>query len=207
MRKFLIIYTLAIFHLITSPALAAPSNEVTIANELSQSQSIKNMSDGVYAIPEKVLNNYFSSISQSNPKIKEASISILGNNKVMLTVNADSVGVLRLTCAIKEFHYDKDKATLELCIEKKEIVGHSVKSWLLNNMSLGLITSVYGNPLTGSKVNGNTIDIDLKPFTSSLFKNGVGQSIGDLLVISKITTDTGVMYMHTNCAISIIKRM
>lgn len=74
-------------------------------------------------------------------------------------------------------------------------------------MSLGLITSIYGNPLDGnveSKVKGNTVDIDLKPFAASLFKSGVGQGIGDLLVISKITTDPGVIYMHTNCAISLL---
>ena len=207
MRKILILCMLAILCFATLPVMAESIDDAALASELCQSQTIGNMNVGVYTIPEKILNTYFATIAGSNPKIKEATISILGNNKIMLKVKADSVGVLHLTCAIKEFHFDKDRATLELYIEKKELLGHSIKSWFLNNMSLGLITSIYGNPLDGnveSKVKGNTVDIDLKPFAASLFKSGVGQGIGDLLVISKITTDPGVIYMHTNCAISLL---
>lgn len=207
MKKTLLLFMLAILCLTASTASAIPADDATIAKELYQSQTIHNMSVGVYAIPEKILNTYFSAIAAANPKIKEAAIHVLDNNKIMLTINADGVGVLHLTCAVKEFHYDKDKATLELYVEKKEIAGRSIKSWFLNNMSLGLITSVYGNPLDGnvdSKVKGNTIDIDLKPFAAGLFNNGIGQSIGDMLIISKVTTTTGIIYLHTNCALSLI---
>lgn len=177
-----------------------------MATELCQAQTLENMKVGTYAIPEKVLNTYFSSVAQSNPKVKEANLSILGKDKILVTINAEGVGVLRLTCAIKEFHYDRETALLELHIEKKEIVGSSITSWFLNKMSLGLLTNVYGNPLQDmdSKIKGNTLDINLKPFATSLFKNGIGQSVIEQLVISKATTEPGIIYIHTNCAISIL---
>lgn len=207
MKKTLILFMLAIFCLTVSTARAIPAADAAIAKELYQSQSIPNMSIGVYAIPEKILNTYFSAIAAANPKIKAATLRVLDNNKIMLTINADGVGTLHLTCAVKEFHYDKATATLELYIEKKEIVGHAIKSWFFNTMSLGLITSVYGNPLDGnvdSKIKGNTIDIDLQPFAAGLFNDGLGQSIGDMLIISRVTTATGIIYLHTNCALSLI---
>ncbi len=208
LKKSFILFVLIILCSITVTTYAAePPNETALANELCKIQTLDNMKSGIYAIPVQLLNDYFSTIAQTNPKVKEATINILENDKITLTINTADSGAYRFTLNIKELHYDKDKATLELYIEKKEIVGHSIKSFFFNQMSLGLITSIYGNPLNGnvdSKVNGNTIDIDLKPFATSLFKNGIGQSIGDMLVISKATTGNDVLYLHTNCAINIL---
>lgn len=209
MRRILFICLLLTFCFSTPIGNAEPQDEAAkIATELCQVQSLEDMKNGVYSIPEKILNTYFATIAHSNPKVKEAAISVLEHDKIILSIDAEGAGPLRFTCAIKEFHYDKDKASLELYIEKKEVVGHSVQSWFLNRMSLGLLTSIYGNPLNDAnidnKVKGNTIDLDLKPFASGLFKNGIGQSVGDMLVISKVTTDAGIIHLHTNCAINII---
>ncbi|MBP2663815.1 MAG: hypothetical protein H6Q71_1763, partial [Firmicutes bacterium] len=84
-----------------------------------------------------------------------------------------------------------------------------IASWFMNQMSLGFITDIYGNPLAQanieSKVNGNTVDINLKPFATSLFTTGIGQTIGDQLVLSNVTTDDKTIYLHTNVALSLIK--
>lgn len=205
-KKIIMIYLFVILCFTMGVAGAEPIDEGAMTAELCQSQSLENMKLGMYAIPEKVLNTYFSSVAEGNPKVKEASLSVLTKDKILVTINAEGVGVLRLTCAIKEFHYDRDNALLELYIEKKEIVGSSVTSWFLNKMSLGFLTNIYGNPLKDmdSKIKGNTLDINLKPFATSLFKNGIGQSVGDLLVISKVTTEPGTIYLHTNFGISIL---
>lgn len=206
MKKIIMIYLFVMLCFNIGVVGAEPIDEVAMTAELCQAQSLGNMKVGMYAIPEKVLNTYFSAIAESNPKVKSANMSVLAKDKILVTINADGVGVLRLTCAIKEFHYDKDNALLELYIEKKEIVGSSVTSWFLNKMSLGFLTNIYGNPLKDmdSKIKGNTLDINLKPFAASLFQNGIGQSVVDMLVISNVTTEPGVIYLHTNFGVNIL---
>lgn len=206
MKKIIMIYIVMMLCLHIAVAGAEPVDEAAMTAELCQAQSLANMKLGRYAIPEKVLNTYFSTIAQENPKVKDATISVLAKDKILVTINAEGVGVLRLTCAIKDFHYDRDNALLELYIEKKEIVGSSVTSWFLNKMSLGFLTNIYGNPLKDmdSKIKGNSLGINLKPFATSLFKNGIGQSVVDMLVISKATTEPGIIYLHTNFAVNIL---
>jgi hypothetical protein len=181
-------------------------DEVAMTTELCQAQTLVNMKVGRYAIPENVLNTYFSAIAKSNPKVKEATLHVLDKDKILVTIDAEGVGALRLTCAIKELHFDRDNALLELYIEKKELVGSSVTSWFLNKMSMGWLTNIYGNPLQDmdSKIQGNRLAINLKPFAASLFNNGIGQSVVEQLVISKATTESGIIYLHTNCAVSIL---
>lgn len=206
MKKIIMIYVVMMLCFNIGVAGAEPVDEGAMTAELCQAQSLTNMKLGMYAIPEKVLNTYFSAIAEGNPKVKDANISVLAKNKILVTINAEGVGVLRLTCAIKEFHYDRDNALLELYIEKKEIVGSSVTSWFLNKMSLGFLTNIYGNPLQemDSKIKGNSLGINLKPFATSLFANGIGQSVIDMLVISKATTEPGIIYLHTNFAVNIL---
>lgn len=206
MKKIIMIYVFVILCFNIAVAGAEPVDEGLMTAELCQAQSLGNMKLGMYAIPEKVLNTYFSAIAEGNPKVKDANISVLAKDKILVTINAEGVGVLRLTCVIKEFHYDRDNALLELYIQKKEIVGSSLTSWFLNKMSLGLLTNIYGNPLQDmdSKIKGNSLGINLKPFASSLFKNGIGQSVIDMLVISKATTEPGIIYLHTNFAVNIL---
>lgn len=206
MKKIIMIYLMVMLFFTTNLASAEPIDEAAMKAEICAAQSLPNMKIGIYAIPEKVLNTYFSNIAKTNPKVKEAEINVLSKDKLLVTVNADGVGVLRLTCAIKELHFDKENALLELYIEKKEMVGSSVGSWFLNKMSFGLLTDIYGNPLkdVDSKIKGNTLDINLKPFATSLFKQGIGQSVVDMIVISKATTETGVIYIHTNLAVNIL---
>lgn len=207
MKRIFILFIL-LYSLLVSIVSAEPLDALTMADELGQSQSLENMKIGVYAIPEKVINSYFSTIAANHPKVKDASLSILENNKIRLSANVADVGNLRLTCVVKDFHFDKDKSSLKLKIEKKEIVGSPIASWLVNQMSVGFITSIYGNPLQeanlNSKVNGNQIEIDLEPFAASLFKSGIGKNMGSLLEISKVTTGNGVLYLHTNVSIGLL---
>ncbi|TWH46462.1 hypothetical protein [Sporomusa sp. KB1] len=205
MKRFLYVACIFIF-LLTLTVSAEPLN---IAAELSNAQSLQNMQTGIYAISEEVLNTYFADIAANNPKVKNATIAILKNNKIILTTTIEKTGTIRLICTIKEFYFDKDNALLKMHIDKKELLGSSITSWFMNQMSLGFITDLYGNPLAqaniNSKVNGNTIDIDLKPFATSLFTTGIGQTIGDQLIISNVTTEDKILYLHTNLAVTLLK--
>jgi hypothetical protein len=195
--------------LMMAPAAAESADETALASELLQTQSLENMQLGIYALPEKILNTYFTAIASDNPKVKKAVLEVLDSNRIRIDLTAEDIGELRFTCAIKEMHYDKDKAFLELYIQKKEIVGRPIMSWFVDHMSLGLLTSIYGSPADGKtingKVTGNTIYLDLKPFTSTLFKDGIIRSLGDALLVSKATTDAGMVYIYTNLSVSIIK--
>lgn len=205
MKRLLFLCFILIYSLI--PIVNAETPDIT--TELFQAQSIANMQTGIYAIPEEVLNAYFAETIANNPKIKDSTISIHKNNKITLTTTVEKTGTIRLNCTIKQFYFDKDNALLKLHIDKKELLGSSIASWFMNQMSLGFITDIYGNPLAQanieSKVNGNTVDINLKPFAASLFTTGIGQTIGDQLVLSNVTTDDKTIYLHTNVALSLIK--
>jgi len=206
MKKIIMLCLLFTFCFMTSIVGAEAVDDSVMATELYQAQSLSNLKVGKYAIPENVLNHYFSAVASQNPKVKNASISIGEKDKLVLTTEVDGIGVLRITCTIKELHFDKENAILELHIDKKELVGQGLASWLLNNISLSVLTEVYGNPLSGtdSTIKGNTLAINLKPFASSLFNSGIGRSIADQIVISKASTEPGLLYLHTNCAISIL---
>ena len=205
MKRLLFLCFILIYSLI--PIVNAETPDIT--TELFQAQSIANMQTGIYAIPEEVLNAYFAETIANNPKIKDSTISIHKNNKITLTTTVEKTGTIRLNCTIKQFYFDKDNALLKLHVDKKELLGSSIASWFMNQMSLGFITDIYGNPLAQanieSKVNGNTVDINLKPFAASLFTTGIGQTIGDQLVLSNVTTDDKTIYLHTNVALSLIK--
>lgn len=180
-----------------------------LAIGLFQAQTMENIQTGVYVIPEDVLNDYFAENIANNPKIKDSTVNIHKNNKFTLTTTVENTGKIRLHCTIKEFHFDKDNAVLRLHIDKKELVGHSITSWFFNQMSLGFIADIYGNPLKQAnidgKLKGNTVDINLKPFADSLFATGIGQAIGDQLIIADVTTDDKAVFLHTNLAIKLIK--
>lgn len=196
--------------LLVAVVSAEPLDAVTMANELGQVQSFENMKTGVYAIPEKTINSYFSTIIADNPKVKDSNIAIHDNNKITITTTVEKTGTIQLNCTIKQFHFDKDNALLELHVDKKELMGHSIASWFMNQMSLGFITDIYGNPLTqaniNSEVKGNTIIIDLEPFAAGLFKTGIGQSMGSSFEISNVTTGDRVLYLHTNVSISLLAK-
>ncbi len=205
MKKIVVLCCMLMFLLV--PLAIAQTPDVT--SELFQAQSLQNMETGVYVIPEEVLNAYFAANIANSSKIKESTINVHKNNKFTLTTTVEKTGTIRLHCTIKEFHFDKDNALVRLHIDKKELLGHSITSWFFNQMSLGFIADIYGNPLAqaniDSKVNGNTVDINLKPFAASLFSTGIGQAIGDQLSISNVTTADKTIYLHTNLAITLMK--
>jgi hypothetical protein len=189
------------------PVASAGAPDATAG--LFQAQTIENMQAGIYVIPEDTLNAYFAENIANNPKIKDSAVNIHPNNKFTLTTTVEKTGKIRLQCTIKEFRFDKDNALIRLHIDKKELVGHSIKSWFFNQMSLGFLADIYGNPLVqaniDSKVNGNTVDINLKPFAASLFTTGISQAIGDQLTISNVTTEDKAIYLHTNVVVSLLK--
>jgi hypothetical protein len=205
LKKILLLCFAFMYLLVPFGSAEAPDK----TTELFQAQTLENMQAGIYVIPEEVLNAYFAENIASNPKVKDSTINIHKDNKFTLTTTVEKTGTIRLNCTIKQFHFDKDNALLRLHIDKKELIGHSITSWFFNQMSLGFITDLYGNPLKqaniDSKVNGNTIDLNLKPFAASLFTTGIGQAFGDQLVITNVTTDDKAIYLHTNLAISLMK--
>ncbi len=205
MKRLILLCCLLLCSLTTTVAAETPD----IATTIFQAQSLPNMQNGIYAIPEDILNTYFTATLADNPKVKDSNITIHKNNKLTLTTTVEKTGTLRLNCTIKEFHFDKDDALLKLQIDKKELVGNSIGSWLMNQISLGMIADIYGNPLAqaniDSKIKGNTIDINLKPFATTLFNTGIGQAIGDKLSVSNVSTDDKIIYLHTNVAIGLIK--
>lgn len=196
--------------LLCSLTLTVSAEIPDIATTIFQAQSLPNMQNGIYAIPEDILNTYFTATLADNPKVKDSNIAIHKNNKLTLTTAVEKTGTLRLNCTVKEFHFDKDNAILKLHIDKKELVGNSIGSWLMNQVSLGMIADIYGNPLAQanieSKINGNTININLKPFAATLFNTGIGQAVGDKLIVSNVTTADKIIYLHTNVAISLINK-
>lgn len=204
--KRVLYFCLLLMYLVV-PLASAETADTTTA--LFQAQTLENMQAGIYVIPEEVLNSYFAANVANNPKIKESIVNVHKDNKFTLTTTVEKTGTIRLNCTIKQFHFDKDNAIIKLHIDKKELVGQGLKSWLFNQLSLGFIADIYGNPLKqaniDSKVNGNTVDINLKPFASSLFTTGIGQAIGDQLVISDVTTEDKAIILHTNLSIALMK--
>lgn len=207
-RIFLILTALFIFTTQSVWAFSLISDDSEqIIKDTWDAQTLEQIQDGVVAVPQSVVNNYLQSVLSDYPAIKSAEVSIHPDNRIEANIDTAKSGKVVLEGTITKFVQNKDTSSMTVHIDKKEMVDQPVTSWFFSNMSVGLLTKMFGNPLNDNKygiktdIDGNNITIDFKPFIeqSPLERVQVmGNSLVDAVNVDSVSTDEGILYLHTS---------
>ena len=199
-KLFKVIISLLISILFTFPVLANPLPEASepLIMEMWKAQTMDGLTDGVWVIPEVVLNDYFTS-SVQNDKVKNPKLKLLDKNKMYITFDS-SMGRVGLTCEIKQFVHNQTESYVEVYIREKKLMDKPMLSWMLKFVSIGAIADLYGNPLkdvkaVDAKFSGNTLKVNFRPLVEKTLLNS---DIGRKIDINSITTREGMLELHTN---------
>ncbi|MBP2652290.1 MAG: hypothetical protein H6Q74_3115 [Firmicutes bacterium] len=182
------------------PVMAAPPEEASVAmvQTIWQAQTIDGLKDGVWVIPEAVLNDYF--VAQADgDKLKNPVLKLLGDNKLYVAFDS-SMGRVGLTCEVKEFVHNQTQSYAEVYIRKKEVAGKPFVSWMLKFIPMGALADLYGNPMkdmkqVDAKFAGNTLKINFRPLVE---KSLLNTELGREVEISGMAIHEGALELHTN---------
>jgi len=186
--------------LLALPAMANPMpTEIgSLVQTIWKAQTIDGLSNGLWVIPEVVLNEYFAN-SLHNDKVKNPKLKLLDDNRMYITFDS-SLGRVALTGEIKQFVHNQTDSYIEVYIREKKLADKPFLSWMLKFVSLGAIADLYGNPQKDVKqvnanISGNTLKVNFRPLVeNSLLKNDIGRKID----INSVTTRAGMLELHTN---------
>ena len=197
---FKIVISLFLSMLFALPVLANPTPVETeqLVQAVWKAQTMDGLTNGVWVIPEVILNDYFTS-SLHNDKVKNPKLKLLNDNRMYITFDS-SMGRVALTCEIKKFVHNQTESYVEVYIREKKLADKPLLSWMLKFVSLGAIADLYGNPLkdvtqVDAKFSGNTLKVNFRPLMEKTLLNS---EIGRKIDINSITTREGMLELHTN---------
>ena len=200
MNVFKIVIGLLLSLLFAFPVMAQPAPEETAAltQAIWKAQTMEGLNEGVWVIPEVVLNDYFTN-SFDNDKIKNPRLKLLDKNRMHITFES-SMGKVALSCEIKQFVHNQTQSYVEVYIRDKKLVDRPALSWMLKFVSLGAIADLYGNPLKDvkdveTKFSGNTLKVNFRPLVEKTF---LSNEMGRKIDINSITTQEEKLELHTN---------
>lgn len=212
-KKILPILMMTFF--LTMPSVFAFSlfseNTQQIISQTWDAQTLQQLKDGVVAVPQPLINEYLKSVLTDSDKIKSAQISIHPDNKLEANVDTVASGKVILSGTILQLVQNKDKSLMKVHIDKKELAGSPVTSWIFSRMSIGMLTKLFGNPLNDNdygivtSADGNTLSVDFKDFIAKSQLNNaqfMGNKLIDAVNIDSVSTDEGVLYLHTSFNVS-----
>jgi len=198
MYKIVICFLLSILLALPAMANPMPTEIGSLVQTIWKAQTIDGLSNGLWVIPEVVLNEYFAN-SLHNDKVKNPKLKLLDDNRMYITFDS-SLGRVALTGEIKQFVHNQTDSYIEVYIREKKLADKPFLSWMLKFVSLGAIADLYGNPQKDVKqvnanISGNTLKVNFRPLVeNSLLKNDIGRKID----INSVTTRAGMLELHTN---------
>jgi hypothetical protein len=179
----------------------------SIITETWDAQSFEQLENGVVAVPAQAINDYLVTVLPDYPDVKSVNVTIHPNNSVDLDINTQKTGRVFLQGTITRFVQNKDESTVSIMLTKHKLLDRPVASWFFSHMSLGMMTKLFGNPLKGneanftSKFDGNQLTINFKPYIDKSpmsTANVMDMPLTSLINIDSLTTDEGVVYLHTS---------
>lgn len=170
-------------------------------------QTLSDLANGVIAVPETTINDYLTQILPDYPSVREAHISIQPGNQIILDLNTRDSGHLLLKGTITRFIQNSEESSVSIAVGQRKLLSKPVASWFFAHISLGMLTKLFGNPLAAeqdnftSRIDGNIVTINFRPYiehsplrTLSVY----GTSPADLFSIDSVSTETGLIRLHTS---------
>ena len=197
-KKAICVLAILLFALPAMAAPAADDSSATMLQTIWKAQTMDGLNNGIWAIPEDAINQYFGSRTDYE-KIKNPALKLLADNRMLVSFDS-SLGRVVLYCELKEFIHNQTESYAEVYVRKKEVAGKPFVSWMLKFIPLGALADLYGNPLkdvnqVDAKFSGNTLKVNFRPLVEkSLLNNEFGRKVE----ISSMTTRDGALELHTN---------
>lgn len=178
-----------------------------IIKETWDAQTLSQLKNGIVAIPESAINEYINNVVPQYPDISSAHVAVHPDNMLSMQIDSKKVGAVKFNANIKSFVQNEDESLMYLSIDHKKIAGNPVTSWLFSRISISMLTKLFGNPLNGNedyftaKIEKNNIMINFRPFIENSPLNNIsfmGNSLVQMVSIDYVTTDEGIVYLHTS---------
>ncbi len=168
-------------------------------------QTWQELANGVVTIPEAAINEYAAAHLAAYPGLRAAQIAIHDGNRLTIDLVTPQWGRLRINGVITRFIQNREESTISIRVTKRKLLDKPVTSWFLAQLSLSMLTKLFGNPLPDgqhpftTQISGNTLTIDFKAFIEQSALNNL--SIGtlsalDLITIEALTTTEGAVQLH-----------
>lgn len=170
-------------------------------------QTVSDLTNGVIAVPETTINDYLTQVLPDYPSIREAHVTIQPGNQIILDLNTRDSGRLLLKGTITRFVQNSDESSVSIAVGQRKLLTKPVASWFFAHISLGMLTKLFGNPLSQaqdsftSRIDGNVVTINFRPYiehsplrTLSVY----GTSPADLFSVDSVSTDAGIIRLHTS---------
>lgn len=169
-------------------------------------QTVAQLEQGIVAIPEEAINDYLVSVLPDYPTVTGAKLAIHGDNRIALDLNGGKSGKVKLEGTITRLVQNADESSMVISVDKRKLLDRPVASWVFAHVSLGMLTKIFGNPLSGSdqftsQIHGNRLTINFKPYVDQSPLQSVrimDVALLDLITIDSISTDEGIIYLHTS---------
>lgn len=197
MKKLFYLFIVFLLSIPASTESASPDSQAFLQT-IWKAQTIEGLDQGIWVIPEDAINQYFVRQAEQG-NVKNPVLNLTGENRMLVAFDSQW-GKVALTCEIKRFVHNQTESYAEVYVQKKEIAGKPIITWMLNYISIGAIADLYGNPLkdirqVDARISGNTLKINFRPLVErSLLNNDFGKKIE----INEITTRKGALELHTN---------
>ena len=170
-------------------------------------QTLQSLEDGVIAVPESAINEYLAATLPDHPDIRAAHLAVHPDNKLALDINTKDTGRMSLEGTVTRFVQNSNESDMNIHIGKRKLLDKPITSWFFAHISLGMLSKLFGNPLNDgqdkfiTKIHGNSLDINFKPYIGQSALSRVsagGFSLFDLFSVDSLSTDEGVVYLHTS---------
>lgn len=180
-----------------------------ILKDTWDAQTLKGLENGIIAVPESALNEYVEGMLPDHPDIRAAHVAVHTDNKLALDIDTKGTGRMTLEGTVTRFVQNSDESAMSIQIGKRKMLDKPITSWFFSHISLGMLTKLFGNPLNDgqekfvTKIHGNTLDVNFQPYISRSTLSRVsvgGLSLFDLFSVDSLTTEEGVVYLHTTWA-------
>lgn len=198
------------FSIISQPVLAfgfMDDSTQEIIHETWSAQTFSELKNGVISIPEEAINDYLTTILPDHPEIRSVQVAVHPDNRLNLAINTKQTGRMKLDGRITRFVQNNEESTAQIVIGERKMLDKPITSLFFAHISLGMLTKLFGNPLNNdqeqftTRIDGNTLSVNFKPYvdqsplkTVSLY----GMTPAELFSVDSITTDEGMVYLHTS---------
>ncbi len=171
-------------------------------------QAWHDLKDGVVTIPETAINDYAALHLPAYPSLRSAHISIHSNNRLTIDLDTHTLGHIRINGTITRFVQSREESTMSIRITKRKLLDKPVTSWFLAQLSLGMLTKLFGNPMNdgqhlfATQISGDTVTVNFKPFMEQSALNGLSignVSVLDLITVESLSTVEGAVLLQADC--------
>lgn len=196
--------------IISQPVLAfsfMDDSTQKIIRETWSAQTFSELKNGVISIPGEAINDYLTATLPEHPEIRSVQVAVHQDNHLNLAINTQQTGRMKLDGKITHFVQNNEESSAQIVIGERKMLDKPITSWFFAHISLGMLTKLFGNPLNNNQdkfttqIDGNTLSVNFKPYvdqsplkTVSLY----GMTPADLFSVDSITTEEGMVYLHTS---------